>query len=104
MIARGAEGNPFIFEDCIRLSEGKAIRQRSCGEVIDTIMHHAELMCGYKGEMKAMLEFRKHGLWYLGLMSGVKAFKLRMAEIKDMEELKALCDEIRAASPNVKEA
>ena len=103
MIARGAEGNPFIFEDCLNLEGGRPIRQRHAGEIIDTIMHHAELMCGYKGEMKAMLEFRKHGLLYLGLFSGVKPFKLRMAEIKDMEELGSLCEEIRAAAPVVKE-
>jgi len=103
MIARGAQGNPFIFEDCLRYNAGLEPKRRTAGDIMDVMLRHAGLSCQEKGERKAMVEFRKHGLWYLGRLSGVKPFKLRMSAIAGMGQLERLCEEIRAEDPPVKE-
>ena len=103
MIARGAEGRPDIFEDCLRYEKGEEPLGRTAGEILDVMLGHAEAMCEEKEENKAMVEFRKHGLWYLGHFMGVKHFKVKMAGITRLSELRELCDEIREADPGVKE-
>jgi len=103
MIARGAEGNPFIFEDCLRYSRGEALRRPTCGEILDILVHHAEEMVAWKGE-RSLVEFRKHALWYLGRLSGVKHYKVQMSGVSDLEHLKAICTAIRREDPAVKEA
>lgn len=103
MIARGAEGRPYIFEDCLRYEKGEEPLVRTAGEIFDVMLGHAEAMCEEKEENKAMVEFRKHGLWYLGHFMGVKHFKVKMAGITRLSELRELCDEIREADPGVKE-
>lgn len=102
MIARGSQGNPFIFEDCLRHDKGLAPLNRSSHEILEVMKRHAALCCAEKGETKGMVEFRKHALWYLGGLSGVKAFKVRMSAITALDELTALCDEIERENPRIK--
>ena len=103
MIARGAEGNPFIFEDCLRWERGEEVRRPTCGEILDILVRHAEAMVDWKGE-RSLVEFRKHALWYLGRLSGVKHYKVQMSGVSDLEHLKAICQAIREEDPAVKEA
>lgn len=103
MIARGAQGNPFIFDDCVRMDNGLAPDERCLDQVLGVIERHARLLCIQKGEKKAMLEFRKHGLWYLGRLCGVKPFKLKMSGLSSMDQLLEICGEIRVVQPDVKE-
>lgn len=102
MIARGSQGNPFIFEDCLRHEKGLAPLNRSCHDILEVMKRHAALSCAEKGESKGMVEFRKHAVWYLGRLSGVKAFKVRMSGITALDELKGLCDEMERENPRVK--
>lgn len=102
MIARGAQGNPFIFRDCLRAEGGLPRERVTCGELLDTLMAHARAMAAWKGE-RSLVEFRKHGLWYLGRLTGVKHFKVPMAGISGLDELEALCAAIREEDPAVKE-
>lgn len=103
MVARGAQGNPFIFDDLVRKQENLDIAQRTPDMILDTMLRHIELSCAQKGEHKAIVEFRKHGLWYLGLFSGVKAFKLKMSQVSTYDGFAELIEEIRLAAPSVKE-
>lgn len=104
MIARGAEGNPFILEDCLALASGFRVEERSVSDILSVMLRHARYACRFKGESKAMTEFRKHGLWYLNRLSGVKAFKVKMSGISDYAGLEELCLEIGASNARVKEA
>ncbi|MEA4919560.1 MAG: tRNA dihydrouridine synthase DusB [Clostridiaceae bacterium] len=103
MIARGAQGNPFIFDDCVRMDNGLAPNERSLEQVLEIIERHARMLCLQKGEKKAMLEFRKHGLWYLGRLCRVKPFKLKMSGLSSMDQLLEICGEMKAVRPDVKE-
>ena len=91
MIARGAQGNPMIFEDCAALDRGESLPVHTVAQAAEALLRQGALMCAEKGERRAMLELRKHGLWYLARIRGGKPHKAAMAAILTMEELRALC-------------
>ena len=94
MIARGAEGYPMIFKDCLALEAGLPKPEYTAGEVLDVMRRHARLTCELKAEHRAMPELRKHMLWYLGNLRGAKPYKPRMAQINTLEEFLLLCEEL----------
>lgn len=103
MIARGAEGNPFIFDDCLRYGRGEILHRPTADEILDVLIGHAEAMVAWKGE-RSLVEFRKHALWYLNKLSGVKPYKVQMSGVSDLVRLKEICEAIRKEEPAVKEA
>ncbi len=65
MIARGALGNPFIFEDIINyLEKEETKKQRTNKEILQVIIKHINLEVEEKGEYTAVREMRKHIAWY----------------------------------------
>ena len=102
MIARGAEGYPMIFSDCLTLEAGKEPAAFSCGQFVEVMRKHAVLTCTYKPESRAMPELRKHMLWYLGRLKGAKSFKPRMAQISTLEEFMELCTELEQQEFDIK--
>lgn len=63
--ARGAIGNPFIFEQTKDLLEGREMRTVSTQEKKDMIMRHLRGLVEYLGENTACREMRKHVCAYL---------------------------------------
>ena len=102
MIARGAEGYPMIFRDCLALEAGLPKPEYTAGEVLNVMRRHAALTCQLKAEHRAMPELRKHMLWYLGNLRGAKAYKPRMAQINTLEEFLSLCEELEQQQFDVK--
>ena len=65
MIARGAQGNPWLFAEVRAALEGRPAPERpSRAEIATMIRRHAELMLRCKRETVAMRELRKHLAWY----------------------------------------
>ncbi len=102
MIARGAQGNPFIFADCLAIYNGGEVGEKTCGLYLDALCLQARLACEFKGESRAMPEMRKHGLWYLDRLKGMRQMKVKMAAVSAYSQLESLCEEIRSLSPEVK--
>ncbi|MBQ7509059.1 MAG: tRNA dihydrouridine synthase DusB [Spirochaetales bacterium] len=63
--ARGAIGNPFIFEQAKDLLEGREMRTVPTQEKKDMIMRHLKGLVEYLGENTACREMRKHVCAYL---------------------------------------
>ena len=63
MIGRGAQGNPFLFNNLI--GKGPEKEQVPFQEIYDIVREHYELEAGYKGTDKAVREMRKHIGWYI---------------------------------------
>lgn len=75
-IARGALGNPWIFEELYQYFEnGKIIDRPTNKEIFETIVHHYKLLLELKGEHLAMLEMRSHVSWYIKGMPGSSKIK-----------------------------
>lgn len=102
MIARGAEGYPMIFSDCLALEAGEKAADFDSMQFVQVMRKHAVLTCAQKAESRAMPELRKHMLWYLGRLKGAKAFKPQMAQISTLEEFMKLCDELEQQKFDIK--
>lgn len=74
MIARGSQGNPWIFKGINDYIEtGKIGASPKLHGVIEIIFKHIELSIKYKGEYVAIREMRKHIAWYLkGFMNSAQ--------------------------------
>lgn len=70
MVARGARGNPFIFEEIKAALSGKPAKKITPEQKIQAAIRHMELHCQYAGA-SAFVRMRKHLLWYThGLIGG----------------------------------
>ena len=65
MVARGALGNPWIFEEINAVLEGKSYERPGFEERMDILMLHYKNTLSYEGEHKAVREMRKHIGWYI---------------------------------------
>lgn len=65
MVARGAMGNPWIFNQINSALKGEEISYPSDKEKIDMCIRHFNLALQYHGEARAVREMRKHIAWYI---------------------------------------
>ena len=65
MIARGAQGNPWIFKQVEHyLNTGELLAKPPIEEVVQMMLRHANAQLAFKGEYIGMREMRKHVAWY----------------------------------------
>ncbi len=95
MIARAAEGNPWIFKEVIAyLQNGETPERPSMKEIYDTVIRHADLQLKYKGEYIGIREMRKHVSWYTTGLPGSAKFRAAINTMDDMDSLKKACADI----------
>ena len=95
MVARAAQGNPFLFREIKSFFEtGKACERPSNQEIYDTVIRHADLQLQYKGEYIGIREMRKHVSWYTTGMTGSAKFRNEINQMTDMESLKEACRKV----------
>ncbi|MGI6751502.1 MAG: tRNA dihydrouridine synthase DusB [Anaerovoracaceae bacterium] len=91
MIARGALGNPWIFQEAVSLWEGEGfIEAPHDEEIVKCIESHMELSIKSKGEFHAVREMRKHIGWYVKGRYGAAEIRRRINEAatkKDVMEI-----------------
>lgn len=91
MIARGAQGNPWIFRQILHYFEtGEQLQKPSLAEMSEMILRHARMMIEYKGEYTGMHEIRKHAAWYTGGYPNSSRFRGKINEVETYEELEKL--------------
>ena len=95
MIARGAEGNPWIFRQILHYFEtGEHLEKPSLSEVSEMILRHARMMIEYKGEYTGMHEIRKHAAWYTSGYPNSSRFRGKINEVETYEELENLLTQL----------
>ncbi|WP_026653075.1 tRNA dihydrouridine synthase DusB [Butyrivibrio proteoclasticus] len=95
MVARAAQGNPFIFREIKSYFEtGKACDRPTGQEIYDTVIRHADLQLQYKGEYTGIREMRKHVSWYTYGMPGSARFRNEINQMTDMDSLKEACKKV----------
>lgn len=93
MIARGARGNPWIFEQIkAYLNQGILLAKPEFDEVSDMILRHAALSVAFKGEYTGIREMRKHVAWYTVGYPGSAKLRSMVNEIENTEDLKKLLE------------
>ena len=91
MIARGAEGNPWIFSEMIEYEKTGVVPSRpDKDEVRKMMLRHARLQLDYKGEYQGIREMRKHVSWYTKGIPGAARLRERINAVESYEELENL--------------
>ena len=91
MIARAAQGNPWIFREVNAYLENGAILERPPRrEVVKMILRHAQMLCDCKGEKVGMREMRGHVHNYLTGFPGASKVRKKVNSITTLAELRTL--------------
>ena len=95
MIARGAEGNPWIFRQILHYFEtGEHLAKPSFKEVTDMLLRHARMQLEFKGEYTGIREIRKHAAWYTAGYRNSSKLRGRINEVESFADLQALFEEV----------
>ena len=89
MIGRGAQGNPWIFEQVNHyLDTGVIISAPTYLDRLDMLLKHFELLCQYKGPSIGIKEIRTHAGWYMKGMPESAYWRNRVNTIHTIESFK----------------
>ena len=95
MIARGAQGNPWIFREArALLDHGEEIAPPTAFERIDMAREHAAALVAFGGE-NAFARMRKHVAWYITGMPGATTVRRRANEVASYREMDDMLLEYR---------
>ena len=93
MIARGAQGNPWIFAQINHFLEtGEERPKPSPKEMVDMVLRHAKMQIAFKGEFTGMREMRKHAAWYTGGYKHASRLRSLLNEVETYEQLEELLE------------
>lgn len=95
MIARGAQGNPFIFREVRAMLEGAACEQPGEAERLDAALTHIKEYVDMRGG-GSFVDMRKHIAWYTKGMYGSTELRRRVNNCSDVRELVELVSAFRA--------
>lgn len=94
MVARGAQGNPFIFREILHLMHtGRSLSPATPAEKAQALLRQATISAVQKGEKLAMRQMRKHAAWYFKGMPGAARLREAAVRVETLDDLKRLaCD------------
>ncbi len=94
MIARGAQGNPWLFSRTNHyLNTGELLPEPGTEEICRMILRHARMQAEMKGEENGMKEMRKHIAWYTAGLPHSASLRRECNLLETLEELEKLLEE-----------
>lgn len=90
MVGRGAQGNPFVFDEINAYFEGRNYTPPTLQERFKTCIRQIELMHKYKEPRTAILESRKHTAWYLTGLRGSASLRRMCGEISSLKDIELI--------------
>lgn len=97
MIARGAEGNPWIFRQILHYFEtGEQLSKPDFSEMTEMLLRHAKMQLEFKGEYTGIREIRKHAAWYTAGYKNSSKLRGRINEVENYGQLEALFREVQS--------
>ena len=97
MIARGAEGNPWIFRQILHYFEtGEQLPKPDFSEMTEMLLRHAKMQLEFKGEYTGIREIRKHAAWYTAGYKNSSKLRGRINEVENYGQLEALFREVQS--------
>lgn len=88
MIGRGAQGNPWIFNQTAALISGEEVVLPTSEEKMETAIEHISALCELKGEYIGIREARKHAAWYIKGIEGAAAARDKINRCETLDEMK----------------
>ncbi len=101
MVGRGAQGNPFVFDEINAYFEGRNYTPPTLQERFKTCMRQIELMYKYKDPRTAILESRKHTAWYLTGLRGSASLRRMCGEISSIDDIKIIFEKALEQNPDM---
>lgn len=89
-VGRGAQGNPWIFEQIRDVFAGRVIREPEPQEKLDVLMRHAGMLAQLKCEDIAVKEMRRHVVCYVRGMRDAARVRTKVNAVSTLDELEAL--------------
>ena len=89
MIARAAEGNPWIFREALCALRGGEYVPPDVETRVKAALTHLDMQCEWRGERYAVPEMRKHVAWYLAGTPGSGILRARVNQMTTHEEVRA---------------
>jgi nifR3 family TIM-barrel protein len=96
MIARGAIGNPFVFEEIRAREEGTSWSPPTVAQIIDLMIEHLDQEIALKGAHTGMMRMRKHFSHYLKGHAGASGLRKRVYLETERDRVVDLLLEYRA--------
>ena len=90
MVGRGAQGNPFVFDEINAAFTGRDYIPPTLEERFKTCFEQIELMHKYKEQRTAILESRKHTAWYLTGLRGSAMLRRMCGEISSLKDIELI--------------
>ncbi len=91
MIARGAQGNPWIFSQIqYALQTGKQAELPTASEIAEMVLYHARMQLEWKGAYTGIREMRKHAAWYTSGYKHAARFRGELNMVETYEQLEEL--------------
>lgn len=91
MIARGAQGNPWIFSELLEYERtGRLPDRPDVEEIKQTMLRHARLQIEYKGDFTGIREMRKHVALYTKGLHGAARLRDQINQVESYAELENL--------------
>ncbi len=105
MIGRALQGNPWLLKD-IRtyLETSHHAKEPTAYEKVDTILEHGRMLIDQKGEYTGIREMRKHTAWYTAGMPHSAAFRGRINEMENYDQLKTAVMELFGVDKDLNES
>lgn len=94
MVARGAQGNPWIFREVAALLDGRVVAPPTHQERIEMAREHGRALVDFGGE-RAFSRMRKHVAWYAFGMPGAAYMRAKVNEVTSHAQMDALLVEYR---------
>ena len=104
MIARAAEGNPWVFADVKAALQGKPYTAPTVGERLQMARRHAALLQQREG--RNIVRMRKHAAWYVTGLPGAARARALFNECTSLEDFDRVFDlleeqaDLREAAPS----
>lgn len=96
LIARAAQGNPWIFKRTNHyLATGEILPEPTLEERIPVILKHAEMLIKHKGDFTGVREMRTHLTSYVKGIHGATGFRRRLTAVETLDDIKYLLEEIQ---------
>ena len=89
-VGRGAQGNPWIFEQIRDVFVGKPAREPEPEEKLAVLMRHAQMLSELKCEEIAVKEMRRHVVCYVKGMRDAARVRTRVNGVATLDELETL--------------
>ena len=95
LIARAAQGNPWIFKRVVHyLETGEILPEPTLEERIPVILRHAEMLLAHKGDYIGIREMRSHLAAYVKGLHGATEFRRRSTKVESLDDIKYLLEEL----------